>query len=328
MKFLILGSNSFAASTFINYLLIRNDDVVGISRSPEPDKIFLPYRWNNINGNFRFYQLDINHNLDDIISIIKSYSPDYIADFAGQGMVAESWQSPEQWYISNIVSKVKLHNVIKDFKFLKAYARVSTPEIYGDCIDLIDETASYNPSTPYAVSHAAIDMSLKAFYKQYGFPVLFPRFANFYGPGQQLYRIIPRTIIYALIGKTLYLHGGGMAVRAFIYGDDVADGLFKVMTKGHIGDIYHFSPENFISIRDLVYRICSHLEVNPESLIKNSKDRPGKDNAYLMNSDKVRNELNWTPRYDLDEGIKNTIDWVRQNLDKIKTIPMDYIHKP
>jgi dTDP-glucose 4,6-dehydratase len=250
-----------------------------------------------------------------------------IVDFAGQGMVAESWQAPEQWYQTNVVSKAKLHNYLRDKKWLKKYIRISTPEVYGSSKDLIDERAEYNPSTPYAVSHAATDMSLKAYFKQFGFPVVFTRFSNFYGPGQQLYRIVPRTIIYALTGKTLMLHGGGKAVRAFIHGKDVASAIQCAIDKGELGETYHFSTDSFVAIKELVEKIHQLMEVSHNDLIKISEDRLGKDLKYLMNDSKARTKLSWHPSVTLEQGLIETIDWVKNNLEEIKTLPMNYQHK-
>jgi len=217
MKYFVLGSNSFAGSTFVDEMLSQEEPVVGISRSEQPNVVLRPYANNKNLKNFSFYALDINQDFDAIKQLILKYKPQYVVDFAGQGMVAESWKNPEQWYLTNIVAKVKLHDFLRTCDFIDRYVRVSTPEVYGHSDQPMTEGQAFNPSTPYAVSHAAVDMSLMAFHKQYGFPVLFTRYANFYGPHQQLYRIIPRTIIYSLLGKKLSLHGGGALLSARLF---------------------------------------------------------------------------------------------------------------
>lgn len=137
-KIAVLGSNSFAGSAFVAEALCREHPVFGMSRSKEPDSVFLPYKHKT---NFQFRQLDLNQNLSQIIEVLAEFKPEIIVDFAGQGMVAESWQAPEQWYQTNIVAKVKLHHWLKDQAWLKKYIRISTPEVYGSCDDLINETA-------------------------------------------------------------------------------------------------------------------------------------------------------------------------------------------
>lgn len=328
MKYLVLGSNSFAGSCFVDYLLTQEHQVIGISRSPEPSAVLLTHAKNPNHSSFTFHQFDINQHLNEIKTIVNTFKPQYIVDFAGQGMVAESWQQPEQWYETNIMSKVKLHDFLRTCDFLERYVRISTPEVYGDMPPNATEEQSYNPSTPYAVSHAATDMSLMAFHRQYDFPVSVARFANFYGPHQQLYRIIPRTIIYSLIGKKLQLHGGGKSERAFIYGADVASGIDAVIHKGKIGEVYHFSSEQPVSIANLVREIASTVGVDFDSLVEVSEDRPGKDALYSMSIDKAVTELNWKPTTSLAYGIDKTVSWVKENIESIKNYPLEYVHKP
>lgn len=327
MSYFILGSNSFAGSMLVDYLLTQGHDVIGVSRSLQPNPVLQPYYQNANKHNFRFVQSDINHDLSYVTNIISQQKPRCIIDLAGQGMVAESWSNPEQWYQTNIVSKVKFHEYLRHCDFLDRYVRVSTPEVYGSTEGLVSETHTYCPSTPYAVSHAAIDMSLMTFYKQYQFPVTLARFANFYGPYQQLYRIVPRTIIFALLDKKLYLHGGGHAKRAFIHAYDVATAIYSLINKGAIGEIYHFSTELMISINDLVSNICELMQIDMSSLVTISADRPGKDANYGMDTSKAKQTLGWVPTYTLTDGLLQTIDWVEKNIDVIKTLSLDYIHR-
>ncbi|OGT37208.1 MAG: dTDP-glucose 4,6-dehydratase [Gammaproteobacteria bacterium RIFCSPHIGHO2_12_FULL_37_14] len=327
MKTLVLGSNSFAGACFVNHLLNNEKTVIGVSRSKEPNPILLAYQNNANKTLFQFYQFDINKQINEIFKLISQQKPNIIVDFAGQGMVAESWSAPDQWYQTNIVAKAQLHHFLSQCDFIEKYIRVSTPEVYGSTEKDIDENCHYKPSTPYAVSHAAIDLSLKAYYQQYQFPVVFTRFANFYGPYQQLYRIIPRTIIYGLTGKKLSLHGGGTSQRAFIYGDDVAVALNSVIENGKIGETYHFSSEKPLSIARLVEIICKKMDIEFSVLVQSTVDRPGKDAMYAMSSEKAARFLGWKPKISLEIGIAHTIDWVRSNIEAIKSLPLEYIHK-
>lgn len=327
-KVVILGSNSFAGANFVKRALSEGYQVLGFNRSNEGHLMFLPY--NNVlnKKNYKFIQADINKNFNEIIDNINIFKPNIIIDFLGQGMVAESWKNPIQWYTTNLISKIKLIEEIKLKTWLEKYIRVSTPEVYGSSEHLLLETSMYNPSTPYAISHTAIDMNLAIYFQQYNFPVIINRFANFYGPGQQLYRIIPRTIIYALMKKKLKLDGGGKSIRAFIYADDVSDALIKTINTGKIGEIYHFSPNSFISIRELVEKICIKMNIEFNSFVEVVNDRPGKDHAYLMDSKKSRVELFWNDNISIDDGINHTYSWIKQNINDIKNLPLDYVHKP
>ena len=323
----VIGSNSFSGAHFVNFVLEQKASVVGISRSPEPLSVFLPYKGRNSQA-FQFFQLDMNRDLAEIMKVVDTFRPDYVVNFASQGMVAESWQTPEHWFQTNAVANVQLHDQLRKRDFLKKYVHVSTPEVYGSCQGLVPESTAYNPSTPYAVSRAAADMSLMTFYKNYGFPVAFTRAANVFGPGQQLYRIIPRTILYFLMGKKLQLHGGGHSVRSFIHIRDVADGTWRVARQADPGEIFHLSTSRNISIRDVVAMIAAQLKMSFEENVEIVSDRPGKDAAYLLDNSKARKVLGWQDKITLEQGIEETIAWIRDNLDVLSIQPHNYIHKP
>jgi dTDP-glucose 4,6-dehydratase len=325
----VLASNSFAGSAYVAHALRLGHDVVAVSRSPEPSALFLPYRHlpPDTAGRFRFVRADLNRDLERIFRLLDEVEPEVVVDFAGQGMVAESWSAPAEWYQTNILAKAHLHGHLRVKPWLKRYVRISTPEVYGSCEALIGEDACYRPSTPYAVSHAATDMSLKALHDHQGFPVLIGRFANFYGEHQQLYRIVPKTILSILAGRRLPLHGGGGAVRAFIHIDDVAAGIEAMIAKGTAGDIYHFSPQRFLSIRAVVQAICDKLGARFDDVVEISADRLGKDRAYLMDSSKARAALGWSDRITFEAGLDRTIAWAKAHQAELAGLPWTYIHK-
>jgi len=324
---LVIGSNSFSGATFVKHALAQGGDVVGISRSKELNEVFLPYKWQQ-HDRFEFHALDINSDLKEILDVIKDHQPSYIVNFSAQSMVAESWLNPGDWFMTNAVSTIKLHDELRKCDFLKRYVHVSTPEVYGSCSGFVKEDFNFNPSTPYAVSRAAADMSLRTFYKTYDFPVVTTRAANVYGPGQQLYRIIPRTILFILLGKKLQLHGGGVSTRSFIHMEDVSKATWKIMEHGKNGSDYHISTDEVVSIRQLVERICNKLGVNFEDHVEFVGERAGKDSAYHLDSSKIRAELGWNDFINLDRGLDDCISWVRSNFDVLKNQPFDYIHKP
>lgn len=327
-RFLVIGSNSFSGACFVKYLLGQGCEVLGASRSAEPHDVFLPYKWGARRGGFTFHQIDINHQLDELIRLVKDLQPEYVVNFAAQGMVAQSWETPEHWYQTNVVGQVKLHDQLRKLPFLKKYVHVSTPEAYGSTEGWIKESFHFAPSTPYAVSRAACDLHLMSFFKAYQFPVCFTRAANVYGPGQQLYRVIPRAMLYARLGKKMQLHGGGHSIRSFIHMDDVADATYWIAVDGVAGDSYHISTPDTVSIRELVEKIADLTQTPFADLAEVSEDRLGKDQAYLLDSGKIRKELNWSHRINLDDGLKETLAWVDRNLEVLKTLPADYIHKP
>jgi dTDP-glucose 4,6-dehydratase len=323
----VVGSNSFSGATFVDYALQQGVRVIGVSRSSEPVDALLPYKWHD-HANFQFHQLDLNRDLSEIMTLIQSEKPGYVVNFAAQGMVAESWRNPADWFMTNAVSTVKFHDELRKCDFLERYVHVSTPEVYGSCSGFVKEDFPFNPSTPYAVSRAAADMSLRTFYTAYQFPVVTTRAANVYGPGQQLYRIIPRTILFILLGRKLQLHGGGVSTRSFIHMRDVSDATWKIMLNGKNGNTYHISTDNVISIHDLVLKVCDKLGVPFEDHVEIVGERLGKDAAYHLDSTKLRAELGWKDKIGLEEGLDECIAWVRRNFDVLKNQPYDYIHKP
>lgn len=327
-KYLIIGSNSFSGASFADFLLRNGDNVIGTSRSPEPHKAFLPYRWSGKDANFRFYNYDLNKDLEPLTALIKSEKPTFVVNFAAQSMVAESWKNPEHWFETNVMATIRLHEVLRHCDFLEKYVHVTTPEVYGSTDGFIKEDTPFNPSTPYAVSRAAADMSLKTYFDAYGFPVVFTRAANVYGPGQQLYRIIPRTILSILTGKKLQLHGGGHSRRSFIHMRDVSNATHKIATAGTTGQTYHISTDEIVSVRELVERICSKLDVDFNSCVEVVGERLGKDAAYMLDSSKLRKTLDWDVRIDLDQGLDECIAWVKENLDAMKLMEWNYVHKP
>lgn len=326
-RIVVVGSNSFSGASFVDFALKEGASVVGLSRSAEPIDAFLPYKWRD-HSNFQFRKLDLNRDLPEIMEFIQDFRPEYVVNFAAQSMVGESWASPADWFMTNAVSTVKFHDELRKLDFLQRYVHITTPEVYGSCTGFVKEDFPFNPSTPYAVSRAAADMSLRTFHAAYGFPVVSTRAANVYGPGQQLYRIIPRTILFILLGRRLQLHGGGASTRSFIHIDDVSNATWSIMKNGKSGDTYHISTSDVISIRDLVERICKKLGADFNSSVEVVGDRLGKDSAYHLDSAKIRKELSWQDNISLDQGLDQCVDWVKKNLAELKQQPFDYIHKP
>jgi dTDP-glucose 4,6-dehydratase len=326
-KFAVIGSNSFSGAHFTARLLKDKAEVIGISRSPEPSGVFLPYKWASC-GRFRFYQMDLNLDLEKIMEVMAEFQPDYVVNFASQSMVAQSWDKPEDWFLTNVTGMVKLHDRLRKCAFLKRYVHVSTPEVYGNTRRMITEDVPCNPSTPYAVSRAACDMSLMTFFRTYNFPVVFTRAANVCGPGQQLYRILPRTIFNILTGKKLKLEGGGKAVRSFIHIQDVCEGTLRTIRKGRIGEAYHFATGRNITVRSLVEEVCRQLEVSFEDSVEITPPRKGQDALYTLDWTKAKTELGWQPVISLETTIAETVGWVKKNLDVLKEQPLEYIHKP
>lgn len=326
----VIGSNSFSGASFVGHCLAQGLDVLGASRSDEPSRCFLPYRWlsTEAQARFRFVRADLNHDLDALMAALDAFQPSAVVNFAAQGMVAQSWLTPGHWYQTNVVANVLFHDRLRRAPWLKSYVHVSTPEVYGNTSGVINEDAPFNPSTPYAASRAACDLHLRTFLAQYKFPVCWTRAANVYGAGQQLYRIIPRTILSIKLGQKLQLHGGGLSVRSFIHIDDVAAATLAIARRAPAGECFHLSTDRFISIRELVEMICRMMGAGVNDVAEITADRPGKDAAYTLDSTKARRALGWHNTVALEDGVRATIDWVDAHFDELRRQPLDYIHKP
>jgi len=324
---LILGSNSFSGSSFINELLSQEFNVIGVSRSEEIDSVYCPYNRNINLNNFTFKQINLNGGFKAIAELVNQNKIEYIFNFASQSMVAQSWYLPEHWYQTNVIGLSELCNLLLKEKSVKKFVHFTTPEVYGSTSGWLKESFNFVPSTPYAVSRAAGDWHLKCLFENYGFPVIFTRAANVYGPGQLLYRIIPKTILSALTGQKLSLQGGGKSIRSFIHMNDVSSALNAIMLEGKIGDSYHISTNEMISIFELVETIALLLDVEVEELVEQVPERPGKDFAYQLSSEKIRTELSWSDKITLQAGLADTLAWVKSNLDTLRVLPTTYEHK-
>lgn len=327
-KILVLGSNSFSGSDFIDLALEdAGNRVLGISRSPEKSPLFLAYK-RHAQDRFEFHQLNVNTQLEQILGLVESFKPDYVVNFAAQSEVAPSWKHPEQWFQTNAVALAKLANALKDCRFLKRYMHISSPEVYGSCRGKVTESAPLNPSTPYAASKAAADLFLFTLVKNFQFPLVMVRSTNVYGARQQLWKIIPRSIIFLKLDRKVPLHGGGQAVKSYIHIRDVSRGELAVLEAGRPGTIYHLSPDRGCAVREVIGKICGLMGRDFETSTLSVEERPGQDAAYLIDSTRARREFGWRPRISLEEGLREIVGWIQENWEPIHREPLEYVHQP
>ncbi len=278
--------------------------------------------------NFKFYKLDINRDLKKILRITFDFKPDIIVNYLAQGDVRHSWNNPKEWYETNCMSVVNYTSELINLRSLKKFLAISTPEVFGSSKESLFENSNFNPSTPYASSKLAGDLHLLTLNKNYNFPVVFSRSSNVYGEFQQLYRIIPKTIIKIKRGEILELHGKGRGMRDFININDLNNALYILLLKGKIGESYNIANKNkIISIYNLVKLICNILKViNWEGNIKLVNENYGQDSMYFLNTNKIR-KLGWNEKISLEKGIKKTILWINNNWKLIEKMPHEYVHK-
>lgn len=325
---MVLGSNSFTGSHFINYLINHTSEkVIGVSRQEEKNFLFLPYaRTQDLHERFKFFQGDLR-NTAGLADLLDKEKPETLVNFAGQTEVKTSWSRPQDWFETNTSAIVNLGNFLREKKYLQKFIAVSTPEVYGATDDQVPENETYRPSSPYAVSKLAGDLFLKALHEKEGFPVVFTRAANVYGPHQQLYRIIPKTILSLLKGEKITLNNAGRSRRAFLYVEDDAEGTLAAIQHGQAGEVYHLAPRGeIVSIRQVVEKICTTMGHDFESSTLIAPETPWRDALYSLNPEKAEKELGWRARISLEDGIDRTIHWIKDNFEELSRMPTEYKH--
>jgi dTDP-glucose 4,6-dehydratase len=327
-KVLVLGANSFSGQDFVD-LLLDNPDyaVIGVSRSPQRSRTFLRYKERGNLASFRYHQLDLNTDSAKVLDLLDAERPGYVVNFAAQSEVAPSWEHPEHWFETNTVALAKLVNHLRRQPYVRRYVHVSSPEVYGTCVGRVSEDAPFAPSTPYAASKAAADLLLSTYQKQFGFPLVTVRATNVYGARQQLFKIIPRSVVYLRLGRTIQLHGGGAAVKSYIHIRDVSRGELAILERGDVGRTYHLSPDHGAAVCDVVWMICERMGKSFERCTEIVAERPGQDAAYVIDSANARLQFGWAPEITLEQGLGEVIDWVNGNWDDIEDMPLVYEHR-
>ncbi len=323
---LVLGSNSFSGNSFVSEMA-KTGPVIAVSRSKHLSSVLDRLQTSDREKNVRLENWNLNEDPSKIIELITDNDVKEIVNFAAQSMVGQSWNHPEDWYQANVASFSKLLTCVQQETKIEKFIQFTTPEVYGATEGWITENFNFSPNTPYAISRAAGDWHLKALFDNFSFPVVFTRAANVYGAGQPLYRIIPRVIVSAMTGGKIPLQGGGKSIRSFIHINDVNRALGAILMNGAPGESYHISTNELVTIYELVEIIAEKLKVKMSDLVDIAPDRPGKDYAYQLNSQKIRTELSWEDSISLSDGIDMTIQWAKENLEELRKMPLDYIHR-
>ncbi len=311
-KILILGVNSFSGSSFAKYIQSKKFKLYGFYHK-EKNKKYIIYNKSKI-----FLKKVNNLNEKLLINLIKQIKPNIIIDFASICMVNESWKYKKYYDDVNYKSKISLIKFLSEVRFLEKYIYISTPEIFGSNKNISEKNKKFNPSTPYANSKLNAEKYLSNMNKKVKFPVIICRFSNFYGPGQPIYRLIPKACITADKNQLFSLHGDGSSKRNFLFSDDFCNGIYKTIRKGKPGQVYHFSGDEIISIKEIVKKIYKIKKKNFDNLFENTKDRVKKDKIYSLSSKITQKSLNWRCKTSLEKGLKRTINFYKENFSYLK----------
>lgn len=333
MRFLITGGAGFIGSAVVRNIVENTQDEVIIVDS-------LTYAGNleslatvSDSPRYHFEQVDIcdRNALDTLFS---KYQPDAVMHLAAESHVDRSIDGPAAFIETNVVGTYTLLEAARQYwntleteaKQAFRFHHISTDEVYGDLEgtdDLFTETTPYAPSSPYSASKASSDHLVRAWLRTYGLPTIVTNCSNNYGPYHFPEKLIPLIILNALAGKPLPVYGNGSQIRDWLYVEDHARALYKVVTEGEVGETYNIGGHNERQNIDVVKTICQLLEeLVPNKptgveryadLITYVKDRPGHDLRYAIDASKIERELGWTPAETFESGIRKTVEWYLNN---------------
>ena len=333
MKVLVTGGAGFIGSAVVRHIIKNTqDEVLNIDK--------LTYAGNleslaevDQDPKYQFAQIDIC-DAEALTKAFLTFQPNLIMHLAAESHVDRSIDGPAEFITTNIVGTYTLLEVARKYwtqlneqeKQQFRFHHISTDEVYGDLDgtdDLFTETTSYAPSSPYSASKASSDHLVRAWHRTYNFPVIVTNCSNNYGPYHFPEKLIPLVILNALDGKPLPVYGKGNQIRDWLYVEDHARALYKVVTEGEIGETYNIGGHNEKQNIEVVKTICKILdELKPQAnheaydkLITFVKDRPGHDLRYAIDASKIANELGWKPKETFETGIRKTVEWYLNNME-------------
>lgn len=340
MKLLITGGAGFIGSAVIRHIINNTTDhIVNV------DKLTYAGNLESIaeigdSERYAFELVDICHRTK-LERVFSNYKPDAVMHLAAESHVDRSIDGPAEFIRTNIVGTYTLLEVTRNYwqqlgevrKFTFRFHHISTDEVYGDLEgpgDLFTEQTPYAPSSPYSASKASSDHLVRAWQRTYGLPTLITNCSNNYGPYQFPEKLIPLMILNALDGMPLPVYGTGNQVRDWLYVEDHARALYKVVTEGRVGETYNIGGHNEKQNIEVVHAICELLDEllpdnpnsrsskNPEGfkkLITYVQDRPGHDLRYAIDAGKIQRELGWQLEETFESGIRKTVQWYLDNLE-------------
>ncbi|MFA5495567.1 MAG: dTDP-glucose 4,6-dehydratase [Porticoccaceae bacterium] len=340
MKILVTGGAGFIGSAVVRHIIgDTGHSVVNVDK--------LTYAGNleslaavHDSPRYHFERVDICDR-GEVDRVLREHQPELLMHLAAESHVDRSIDGPAAFIETNIVGTYTLleaarhywHSLDAAGKAAFRFHHISTDEVYGDLEDpaeLFTEQTPYAPSSPYSASKASSDHLVRAWHRTYGLPVVITNCSNNYGPYHFPEKLIPLVILNALEGKPLPVYGKGDQVRDWLYVEDHARALYKVLTEGRVGETYNIGGHNEKQNIEVVHTLCDLLQAlrppaeggaacahisHYRELISHVVDRPGHDLRYAIDAGKIQRELGWTPAETFATGLRKTVEWYLANLD-------------
>ncbi len=323
-KVIVTGGLGFIGSNLIDLLISKKYFVINI------DKVSYSSNFYNIrefkkSKKYKFFKCNIKDK--KIKEILFKYKPVAIFNLAAETHVDRSIDNPKDFIQSNIFGVYNLLECFKSYvkKYKSKLIHISTDEVYGDILTgRSSENYPYQPSSPYAASKAASDHLVSSYIRTYRIPAIITNCSNNYGPKQHPEKLIPKLIFNILNNRPLPIYGKGINSREWIYVKDHCEALYKVFTKGKIGEFYNIGSNKNLNNLQVVKELLSIskkiIKIGSKTKILFIKDRPGHDVRYALNSKKIKNEIGWYPKTKFKQGIKLTLNWYKNNKVYYKTL--------
>lgn len=340
MKLLVTGGAGFIGSAVVRHIIQNTDNTV-----LNVDKLTYAGNLESLakvadNPRYQFSQTDICDRAA-LDQLFETFQPDAVMHLAAESHVDRSITGPAAFIETNIIGTYQLLEAARHYwnglaenkKAEFRFHHISTDEVYGDLEgteDLFLETTPYAPSSPYSASKASSDHLVRAWHRTYGLPVVLTNCSNNYGPYHFPEKLIPLVILNALAGKPLPVYGNGAQIRDWLYVEDHARALYKVVTEAEVGETYNIGGHNEQQNIDVVKAICNLLEelapnkpegiANYQDLITYVKDRPGHDLRYAIDASKIKKDLGWVPVETFESGLRKTVEWYLANQEWVKHV--------
>jgi|TARA_B110000014_G_scaffold254970_1_gene236228 dTDP-glucose 4,6-dehydratase len=315
MRLLVTGGLGFIGSNFILKILNENENIeivnvdAELSGSNKKNLVSVQNdnRYEFVKGNITNRRL-----MEELIDRCDS-----VVNFAAESFVDKSISNAEPFLVSNIRGAYTILDLITKKK--KRMIQISTDEVFGSLsIGTADEESKMNPSNPYAATKAAAELLINSYSTTYQSDVIITRCTNNYGPRQFPEKLIPKIVLLLKQKKKIPVYGNGKNIRDWIFVEDHCDAIYKVLMKGKSGESYNISGNNEITNLEIINKIIE-LVGGSNDEIEFVEDRPGHDFRYSLDSSKITNELDWTPKISFKEGIRKTIEWYNENSDSFQS---------